>query len=87
MFCHRLLPLADTHTVGEGTDINTMIDRGRVPTDPLADRAPAGAAACLGILGCAADQLGGAPAKILGRSRTVRPMRRPADSDRCSYGL
>jgi hypothetical protein len=28
MLCHRLLrPIADTHTVGARTDINTVIDR------------------------------------------------------------
>jgi hypothetical protein len=36
-----------------------MIDRGRAPTDPRADRAAIGAAVYLGDLGCAADQIGG----------------------------
>jgi hypothetical protein len=40
MLCHRLLrPIADTHTVGKGTEINPG-STGRAPTDPRADRAP-----------------------------------------------
>jgi hypothetical protein len=40
MFCHRLLrPIADTRTAAEGTDSNTLIDRGR-GTDGPARRSP-----------------------------------------------
>jgi hypothetical protein len=44
MLCHRLLrPIADTHTVGEGTDIDTVIDRAgrrrsRAPVEPSSAR-------------------------------------------------
>jgi hypothetical protein len=43
MLCHRLLrPIADTHTVGEGTDINPVIDRpgadGPAPIEPQSAR-------------------------------------------------